>query len=670
MKKIRNKIIVILIMALISVLFMLGMAFDSDMKGQYLEHIDYQVNVDSYGNMKVVETWDINVLNTNTLVRNFNLDSNKFGNITNVEIVDLQTGKKLENIYEEMYHLPVGQYYALQIDSKTFEIAFGVGMDSSFGNRKFQISYVVEDVVADYKDCQEIYWQFLAQGQNSISAKKVTGKLTLPESVSNLDNLLIWGHGQLNGKIEKINNSQVAFEMDNLSAGAMFEIRVVTKDKMFEVAYNKIRQYKYLESILLEEGVWSDIANRNAQDARYFLVFLIIIYVAFIIRIIVKIVKLLKINKQGNNEVQIKYFRDIPRENTATPAEATYLYKFDKKKLDTGKVQSDAVSATILDLCYKRKITLRVDDNEKVYIKINSEGNDLSKDEAEIYKMLKELSTNQEEFEITKLNDYANKKYQKYSNIINNFVNAARNSLYNLNLINKSEEKLYASCLNAKTKIFWFGYISLFLIILFLVEHIPIIANRLICSGGTILLNAGVELIIIVAPILIASMCYWKLQEKLASNIAVLTKEGKEEKAKWVGLSNYMKEYSLLDEKDVLSLAVWEKYLIYATAFGIADKAIEQMKAKYPEVFVTEKWDDNNMRENYPVIYFAVNPTHNSRISYHCSISDLGHGVSRAYNTSRAQIIAHSSSGGSGGGGGFSGGGGGRRRPVAGMGGR
>ena len=39
-------------------------------------------------------------------------------------------------------------------------------------------------------------------------------------------------------------------------------------------------------------------------------------------------------------------------------------------------------------------------------------------------------------------------------------------------------------------------------------------------------------------------------------------------------------------------LAIWEKYLVFATSFGIADKVLEQMKSQYPEVFVKEYWKD------------------------------------------------------------------------------
>ncbi len=94
------------------------------------------------------------------------------------------------------------------------------------------------------------------------------------------------------------------------------------------------------------------------------------------------------------------------------------------------------------------------------------------------------------------------------------------------------------------------------------------------------------------------------------------------------------------------------------------------MKAAYPEVFITENWDDEQMKEKYPVINYVLNPyydgiTHN----YENSISIINSNVERAYRTSLSEIAAHSSSS-SGGGGGFSGGGGGRWRPVAGMGGR
>lgn len=250
-KKIKGFLIKITIMLIIS-LIVIAMV-KTEEKFQYMDNLDYQVTVNKDGSMKVVETWDINVKRINTLFKNFNLSKTKYGNITDVKVVDLDTGKELKQIYNEMYYVTKDCYYALEIQRNKFEIAWGVGMEDKTGKKRYQVSYVVQDVVTDYKDVQEIYWQFLAKNQNAVPVKKVTGTITLPEDVLNLDNLRVWGHGPLNGEIQKVSKNQVEFKVDNLRVNEMLEIRIVTEDKMFDVNQNKVRNYNYLNSILKEE---------------------------------------------------------------------------------------------------------------------------------------------------------------------------------------------------------------------------------------------------------------------------------------------------------------------------------------------------------------------------------------------------------------------------------
>ena len=50
---------------------------------------------------------------------------------------------------------------------------------------------------------------------------------------------------------------------------------------------------------------------------------------------------------------------------------------------------------------------------------------------------------------------------------------------------------------------------------------------------------------------------------------SVLTKQGKLEKAKLLELKKFITEHSLLEERDLRSVIIWDKYLAYATAFGI-----------------------------------------------------------------------------------------------------
>ena len=84
--------------------------------------------------------------------------------------------------------------------------------------------------------------------------------------------------------------------------------------------------------------------------------------------------------------------------------------------------------------------------------------------------------------------------------------------------------------------------------------------------------------------------------------------------------------------------------LFYATAFGIANKVIKQLKTKYPQMM-----DDDYLMNNYTLMYIACN-------------NDFGSSFVSNMSTSMGSVTNYSS--GSGAGGGFSSGGGfgGRRR--------
>ena len=75
-------------------------------------------------------------------------------------------------------------------------------------------------------------------------------------------------------------------------------------------------------------------------------------------------------------------------------------------------------------------------------------------------------------------------------------------------------------------------------------------------------------------------VCLWKyfyLTTK-ASNAILFTQYGVNEQAKWYGLYNFLNSDTLMYEKEVYDLPLWEKYLIYATAIGISEKVIKAIK--------------------------------------------------------------------------------------------
>lgn len=648
MKKILKRWTIMAIVVIILLIFS-GALFT---KKQIMNNLDYNITLNDDGSVTIVENWDIHISHTNTLFRTF-IKSSKFGDIINVNVKDLDTGEDLTQIYREMYHVTTDCFYALNLNPREFEVAWGTGMENKIGRKKYQFSYTITDVVSDYKDCQEFYWQLLDKS-NSIPVKKVTGTITIPKKVENKDNLKVWGHGPLNGKIQVESKDTVKFLVDELDKNRMLEVRLVTTEKVIDTKNQK--NYRYLEQIINQESKWANESNNIASG---FYKIIISIYVISIIFNIYKAIKLYKISKKKNDGLiytNLKYFRDIPREDISTPAEAAYLYMFDKSRETLESYQGNIVAATILDLALKGYIKLEVED-KKTYVQILKEGNGLNDDEFAVYKILKETG-GKSRFEIGEINYFAKEKYSRYSTLINKLINEARESIYRQKLVDKANRKLYQKAERAKNNYNLILRIIEFILVGFVIGLIPIFEKAYIYVFGVGFKYNFITLLAILLPLIITILIKLKINWKAKDKIAVLTQKGIEEQEQWKALVRYIKDFSMIEEQKIPSLAIWEKYLVYATVFGMADEAIEQMKAKYPEVFVEEYWKDETLNQ-YQIINFAAN-----NIIYNIrgesTISSITSDTNRAYSTSLSEIARHSSSSGSGGGGGFSGGGGGR----------
>ena len=125
--------------------------------------------------------------------------------------------------------------------------------------------------------------------------------------------------------------------------------------------------------------------------------------------------------------------------------------------------------------------------------------------------------------------------------------------------------------------------------------------------------------------------------KKLSNKYILLTQFGEDEYAKWRGLYSFLDSETLMSERTVVELPLWEQYLVYATAFGISEKVIKALKIRCPDV------DTSPMLSN----------------QYYCSTSFRSYGRSFRSATHSASYTARSGGHGGYGGGGRGGGGGG-----------
>lgn len=67
-----------------------------------------------------------------------------------------------------------------------------------------------------------------------------------------------------------------------------------------------------------------------------------------------------------------------------------------------------------------------------------------------------------------------------------------------------------------------------------------------------------------------------------AGNYVLLTQLGEDEYAKWKGLYNYLKSDHIMSDSNIGNMPIWERFFIYATAFGIPTKVTKALGVNIP----------------------------------------------------------------------------------------
>ena len=610
----------------------------------HLKNLDFTAQINEDGSMDVVETWDVNVSDTNTLYKTFKIDKTKYSGISNVFVQDITSGTnknfKKSDIWK--YHLDKGHYFGGINNNNEYEIAWGVSIDTTT-RKQYLIRYTVEDVIKKYNDCAELYWQFVGS-EFEISADSITGIIKLPNKVSDKDELKVWGHTEyLNGEIYVTDLDIVEFNVNKYKSGNFVEVRIAMPTYLFEkVSSENISQEEKLDDIIKEETEWANEANarRDRRNKNFKLLILATILVNTSIGIMFS--KKIKKNKQFLEknpnilpEQQLEYYRELP-DKEETPLEAVFILK-------TGYKQSclpNVFSATILNFALKGYIRIE-QEGKTIKILLNKiKTDELTGDEKKVLEILRAASNNNE-LTMAELEKYIKNYPSKLMNLNSTFekvskTQASEKGKFDTNRFNKQ-------IVYAEKNV---GYIFLLIIII----------TASIFTIGYAYKNVQSMLItctiISLAFFIVVTIINLILNIKITTSFNGFTQKGINEQEQWKAFKKYMEDFSYLNEKEVPQLVLWEKYLVFATAFGIADKVLKQLKVKYPEL--------NDPDTIHSMILF--NSMYSSNGFNTGFINSISSSTSRMYSSTYS-----SGSGGGGGfsgGGGFGGGGGGRRWKI------
>ncbi len=600
---------------------------------QNINSIDYNVQINDDGSINVKERLNVYIEGFNTYYKA--LDSDK--EYTNVKVSEIRDGEKVEfeDYGEWVYHAPKDMYYGdINSDGK-FEIGWGVGLENSSDTRTYEIEYKIPQMIYKAKDFAELYWCFL-DASNTVGIKNITGSIFLPGNATSKDEIKVWGHAEdLNGEIYAVSENEVDFEMNDVNGGIRAEVRVLFPSNLLSDDVLLNNPNNILEDVIKEETDWANEANIRRKQAiaeaeksakrreiisSIFNKVIILTIVTVFYFNIKKGKKMLKKEDDMNLEQKYDYYREIPRDD-ATPLEANAIINERVMGLSTYEI-GNIFSATILNLKLKGYVDFQINENSRINEKvqivlIQNENNEtgLQADENIVYSFLKKIEDKYSKINNKTIRKYIENHESESMGFVNKLSSISKKVLVEKGIVDKDKRH---DCIIMQ--------------VMTVVHSVILMFATIVCVGAVkindLFTNILGGLIFIVALIGLIYIIY------VSKKTTPFTQKGLEENLKWKGLKKYMEDYSLLKEREVPEIVLWEKYLVYATSFGIAKKVLKQIKAIHPEY-----WDTTSSM--YPIIYMNDVFTRTNFAST----------FNTAYSTT--------TSSGSGSGGGFSGGGGG-----------
>lgn len=476
----------------------------------------------------------------------------------------------------------------------------------------FYIEYLLGNVVVMHEDIAEVYFNFVGDMfDDDINKYKL--RVVLPDKTKEL--VRVWAHGPLNGNVSPIKDENGYYyggylEINDLYSNTPVDMRL-TFDKnliLVDHPYLKKSEVLALDKILEVENLRADKANKEREKAKFFMygsyalgsVYLVLLVLLFVYIYI-------KYDKELKTNFDMEYNREFINDYDVTNIE----YLFDKK------ITEKAFSTSILNLIYKKNIKIeQIDKKDYKLIKVNTDN--VSESEEYLMKMIFDNIGNKEYVLLSQIKKYAKEIHGTTSEFLTSFT-TWQNKV--------TSESIKNNFYESNTKIKVLGV--LFSLVGYLVFYV---------MGRFNGFNLFSIIIFICALVF---MIYVLIFNKR-------TKRGAEDYQKWKAFKRFLEDFGRFDEKELPEIVLWERYLVYANIFGIADKVGKTMKIKFNEINTNNQYSNGDLLFDY-MMWNNLNHSINNTVRS---------SVSTARTVVNEAIAKSSSSSGGGFGGGFSSGGG------------
>lgn len=491
--------------------------------------------------------------------------------------------------------------------------------------KTFKIDYVIENLCVKHNDVAELYYNFIG-GAWEVEIKKLNIDIYLPE---NNEQIYVWGHGPYNGQSKIINNTHANFKVKNVKSGQYVAARLVFDNSNIPEA-TKLSKIDAKDIIFKDEN--AIVENKEEKNA--FTVKILIFAVCLLIYWIILMLIYEKDKKyMVTNIEEDKLFEKYnPMLAGCIQGSRTILAR------DIIAVILELINKKIIKLDLENKLTGK--DTYRYIITRNREAeNQMDSIEKYVYNWVfgmaekENLSDRLKEMPKEKL---ANKKFKELNDLVEeNLASKGANqakvplivrafniflfilsilviykhvmfngfSIYDVQTSFRILSLLGISVLPFIPLIMGILYIPINLIIM--IRHKinktvqKITGQKIVTTTISLLVFFGIIIILtaIFSPIkyiiadeilvCIATILILTDNLMLKNNVMMI-----EDYSKLNTLKYKIQNYSIMEDKDIEQVTLWEKYLSYAVSFGVADKIIKRINGLYIDDDLTNLVND------------------------------------------------------------------------------
>ena len=446
----------------------------------------------------------------------------------------------------------------------------------------------------------------------------MTVSLELPPGAGP-DEIRVWGHGPLRGDVRKVSATQLGWQTTDLPKSRYLEGRVTFPPRLVPQA-KVLTGRTALPGILAEEQRWAD---ERAAEQRKNWITLAASIASGLIGCLAAWWIYRRYGRKFRGPMELDYYRELPGDYS--PAEAGYL-------VELGTLKPQAVSASIMDLARRGYIRLEpatTPDAKDVLVRhLRPADEKLRPHEVQLLDFLfRQVGQMQPTVWFSALKTFRKAERQAMADFVTAFRSEVATSVAAMGFF--EQRRTGRKIAKAGFYIGMAGVVGFYTYKLFA----PMVAAMAV-TGAFVLV-------------------WWKSR--------TLTESGQWQYDQWQAFRRFLKDFSNLDRAQLPQLILWEHYLVYATALGVAEEVIRQLPVVYPELSQPDSqfgyyW--GGMHYSHYDSAGEVSSSFGGLASVSEIMSSLDDSWSSAFSGVAGAGSGSSDSGGGGDGGGFSGGGG------------